>query len=209
MVNQATVDLVKKFEGCVLHAYQDVVGVWTIGYGHTSGVKKGQTITQAQAEKMLKDELSVFAEKVQKLIKVSLNENQFGALVSFAYNVGVGALATSTLLKLLNAKNFTGASNEFARWNKAGGRVLAGLTKRRAEEKALFNKPVPVVVPAFHGLLKQGSVGADVKLAQKKLGISADGIFGSGTKAKVIAFQKAHKLDADGIIGKVTWNTLF
>jgi lysozyme len=132
--------MIKKYEGCKLHAYADVVGVWTIGYGHTKGVKPGQTITQEQADTWLMEEYDQFEAGVKKLLHVPVNENQLGALVCFAYNVGLGNLSSSTLLKKINAGDFKGADSEFAKWNKAGGKPYAGLTARRLDEAMLFLK---------------------------------------------------------------------
>jgi lysozyme len=150
-ISQNGMNMVKKFEGCELHAYQDIVGVWTIGYGHTAGVKSGQVITQAQADKMFADEITQFASKVASLIKVPVNQNQFDALVSFAYNLGVQALADSSLLKYVNAKNFTAAADEFPKWCHARGKLNQGLLTRRQIEEKLFltpmPKPAPKVVP--------------------------------------------------------------
>jgi lysozyme len=112
--------------------------VWTIGYGRTTNVKENDTCTQEQADKWFDEEYNRFKNQVKKLIKVSVNANQLGALTSFAYNCGIGALQTSTLLRKLNSGDFLGASNEFLRWNKAGGKVLAGLTKRREAERNMF-----------------------------------------------------------------------
>lgn len=139
-VTQDCLDLIMKFEGCRLEAYQDPVGIWTIGWGTVKGVKPGMKITQALADKLLREEVNEKANQVLKLVRVPLNNNQFGALVSFAYNVGTGqkGLAGSTLLKKLNSGDMAGAAAEFARWNKAGGKVLAGLTRRRAAEAKLF-----------------------------------------------------------------------
>jgi len=136
--SQAGIDLIKEFEGCVLTAYKCPAGAWTIGYGHTSGVYEGQTITQAQAEAYLKTDLVTYENAVNSYVTVTLNQNQFDALVSFAYNCGTGALKTSTLLTLLNNGDYTGAANQLDLWNKSGGEVLAGLVRRRAAEKALF-----------------------------------------------------------------------
>mgnify|MGYP000930758996 CR=1 FL=1 len=136
------IKLIKQFEGCKLTSYKCPSGVWTIGYGHTSGVKKGQKISQAQADKFLKSDLKTFENAVNSAVKVPLNQNQFDALVSFAYNCGSGALKMSTLLKELNKKNYAGAAKEFLKWNKSNGKVLNGLVKRRAAEKELFLKGV-------------------------------------------------------------------
>lgn len=136
--SQACFDLVAKFEGFRAHAYLCPAGVWTIGYGFTKGVKKGDAITKGQADARLAHELDDFADGVKKLVKVPLKQCQFDALVSFVFNVGVGALRDSTLLKLLNAGNYAGAADQFTRWNKAGGKVLPGLVTRRAAEKEMF-----------------------------------------------------------------------
>lgn len=134
--------LIREFEGLRLTAYQDAVGVWTIGYGTTRGVKKGQKITDAQAEELLREDVARFEPEVLRLVKVPLSQSQFDALVSFAYNLGSKNLGGSTLLRMLNAGDYKGAAGQFERWNKAGGKVLAGLTRRRAAERKLFeNSP--------------------------------------------------------------------
>ena len=135
--------LIKQFEGCKLTAYQDSVGVWTIGYGWTQPVdgkpiRAGMTIKQETAERLLKTGLVSYESDVSRLVKVSLNQGQFDALVSFTYNLGARSLSTSTLLRKLNAGDYAGAADEFLRWNKAGGKVLNGLTRRREAERALF-----------------------------------------------------------------------
>ena len=137
-INTAGLDLIKDFEGLRLNAYQDAVGVWTIGYGHTNTAYPGQRITNAQATDLLRQDVANFEDAVTRAVRVPINENQFAALVSFAYNVGSGALNSSTLLRKLNAGDTFGAANEFLRWNRAGGRVLAGLTRRREAERSLF-----------------------------------------------------------------------
>ncbi|HGG8805268.1 TPA: lysozyme [Enterobacter hormaechei subsp. hoffmannii] len=135
--------LIKEFEGCKLTAYQDSVGVWTIGYGWTQPVdgkpiRAGMTIKQETAERLLKTGLVSYEGDVSRLVKVGLTQEQFDALVSFTYNLGARSLSTSTLLRKLNAGDYTGAADEFLRWNKAGGKVLNGLTRRREAERALF-----------------------------------------------------------------------
>ena len=136
--SQKGIDLIKKLEGCRLEAYKCPAGVWTIGYGHTKGVQNGQKITQAQAEEFLIEDLKVYEKAVESCVKVPLSQNQFDALVSFCYNCGSGALKTSTLLRLLNEGKYSEAGEQFLRWNKAGGKVLVGLTRRREEERELF-----------------------------------------------------------------------
>lgn len=133
-------ELIKKFEGLELKAYQDVVGIWTIGYGHTGpDVYPGMTITEFKAEQLLLQDLSVARSCVECFTKVQLSDNQFGALVSLVFNIGSGAYRKSTLLKLLNEKKYKAASEEFVKWNKAGGKPVPGLTRRRKAEADLFN----------------------------------------------------------------------
>ncbi|ENE2372803.1 lysozyme [Klebsiella aerogenes] len=138
--------LIKGFEGCRLTAYPDPGtggAPWSIGYGWTlpvdgKPVRPGMTIDQATADRLLKTGLVSYENDVLKIVKVKLTQGQFDALVSFAYNIGSRALSTSTLLKKLNAGDIKGAADEFLRWNKAGGKVLNGLTRRREAERALF-----------------------------------------------------------------------
>lgn len=139
--SQAGIDLIKQFEGERLTSYYCPAGVLTIGTGHTgSDVKPNQTITGAESLRLLQGDLRRFEKAVNSYVKVPLTQNQFDALVCFAFNVGTGALASSTLLKLLNAGKYKGAQAQFGRWNKAGGKALAGLTRRRAAEAALFGR---------------------------------------------------------------------
>lgn len=138
-INEEGLKLLKKFEGCKLKTYRCSAGVLTIGYGHTGkDVTEGKVITQAEAEKLLEDDLKRFEAGVADLLKVKVTANQFSALVTFAYNIGLNALSGSTLLKKLNAGDFTGASEQFLRWNRAGGKEVQGLTNRRTAERELF-----------------------------------------------------------------------
>ena len=130
--------LIKKFEGCELEAYQDAVGVWTIGYGHIKGVKEGMTITKQQAEEMLEEELIEYENYVKEAVKYQLDQCMFDALVSWTYNLGPSNLNSSTLLKVLNAGDYDGVPEQIKRWNKAGGKVLEGLIRRREAEALLF-----------------------------------------------------------------------
>ena len=132
------VPIIKEFEGCKLKAYKCPADVWTIGYGHTDGVKEGDEITQQEADRLLAADVDLFTSGVQRLVTSDINRNQLGALVSFAFNLGLGNLRHSTLLKLVNAGDFVGAANQFPRWNKAAGKVLPGLVRRREAEKKLF-----------------------------------------------------------------------
>ena len=132
------VPIIKEFEGCKLKAYKCPADVWTIGYGHTDGVKEGDVITQEKADALLASDLDLFSSGVKRLVSADINNNQLGALVAFAFNVGLGNLRHSSLLRLVNQGDFVAAANEFPKWNKAAGQVLPGLTRRREAEKALF-----------------------------------------------------------------------
>lgn len=144
-ISKKGLDLIRSFEGylrklpdgsCI--AYRCPAGVWTIGWGCTEGVKEGMRWTKAEAEEALRREIAKHEMAVTRLVTVDLNQNQYDALVSFSYNVGSGALGKSTLLKKLNRRDFAGAQAEFMKWNKAGGKQLRGLSRRRAAEAELF-----------------------------------------------------------------------
>ena len=140
-ISAAGIELLKQFEGCRLTAYQDSVGVWTIGFGTTTGVKEGQTISQIKAEEYLRFDLAIFEKAVTESLKVPVNQNQFDALVSFTYNVGVSAFRSSTLLNLINEKTDKKVvAAEFSKWVKAGNQTLPGLVSRRKAESELFLK---------------------------------------------------------------------
>lgn len=133
-------DLIKRFEGCRLTSYKDVGGVWTVGWG-TTGPHVGPdlTITQAQADTWLQEHVDQFSARVTNLVKVSVNQNQFDALVSFTYNVGVSAFQRSTLLRLLNdGAESSIVASEFLRWTKVDGKIIEGLKRRREAERELF-----------------------------------------------------------------------
>ncbi len=132
--NNAGLKLIESFEGLRLTAYQDSVGIWTIGYGHTKGVKQGQTITQQQAEAFLQQDLAV-AEAAVNRLGLTLSDNQFAALVSFTFNLGAG-----NLTKLLK-NGLAAAADRILLFDHAGGKALPGLTRRRTAERALFLTP--------------------------------------------------------------------
>jgi lysozyme len=140
-VGNLGLDIIKVSEGLRLKAYKCPAGVWTIGYGHTKGVKEGDTCTVPQADQFLCDDCVDAEEGVKRLVRVPLNQNQFDALGSFTLNLGAGNLQSSTLLLKLNQGDYIGAALEFPRWNKAAGKVLKGLVKRRAAEQTLFTTP--------------------------------------------------------------------
>lgn len=141
-INDEGLDILKQFESLALKAYPDPGSAdghpYTIGYGHTGNVHMGDVINEDQADLFLRDDVAKFEQGVSDMVKVSLTDNQFSALVVFAFNVGLGSLHSSTLLKLLNASDFDGAAAQFLRWNKNNGVVMNGLTRRRQAEKDLF-----------------------------------------------------------------------
>lgn len=142
-MTQEGINLIKKFEGCRLTAYKCPAGVWTIGYGHTRNVTPGMTITQQQAEELLKQDLLSFELNVRGCVVANLNDYQIDALTSFAYNLGIGSLRKSTLLRIINKGGATEAEirRQFSRWVYAGGKILKGLQRRRAAEADLYFKP--------------------------------------------------------------------
>jgi lysozyme len=137
-ISQEGLSLIKKFEGCELEAYKCAAGVLTIGYGSTKGVKEGDTITQEEADKLLLHEMEEYEGYINDMVTVDLEQNQFDAMVSWVFNLGPANLKASTLLKVLNAKDYEGVPAQIKRWNKAGGKVLQGLIRRREAESLLF-----------------------------------------------------------------------
>ena len=137
-ISEEGLSLIKKFEGCRLEAYKCSGGVWTIGYGHTENVNEGDTITQEKADKLLKSDIESFEVYVNYSVMVELDQGQFDALVAWTFNLGPGNLRESTMLKKLNEADYTSVPNEMKRWNKAGGKTLDGLIRRRNAEALLF-----------------------------------------------------------------------
>lgn len=216
--SQTGINLIKQFEGCRLTAYKCPAGVWTIGYGHTAGVKQGQRITAAQAENYLREDLEKYEKKVEKYSSYGWNQNEFDALVSFAYNVGSIDQLTAN-----GTRSRAVIADKMLSYNKATGKVLAELTRRRQAERQLFlksctgatgNAGAGDVAGTQRATVRSGSRGADVTYLQQRLAAlgykpgTADGIFGSKTLAAVKSFQKDHKLTVDGIVGAKTWAAL-
>lgn len=225
--SQNGINLIKSFEGCRLRAYKCAAGVPTIGYGHTAGVKMGQTISQVQAESYLKDDLMKYETKVMKYYdKYRFNQNEFDALVSFAFNIGsIGALtAGGTRTRKVIAEKMLS-------YCKAAGTENTGLKERRKKERELFLTPVkagsastadPVKEPVsgkvqaaevkkeeseeyLMKIIRKGSRGSAVKVWQIIVGATVDGVFGAGTESRTKDWQKTHGLVNDGIVGKKTW----
>ncbi|MBK5145858.1 lysozyme [Budviciaceae bacterium BWR-B9] len=138
ITSQVGINTIKAFESLRLGAYLCPADVWTIGYGHTDGVKRGDLISADQAERFLKGDVIKFEQDITRLVKVPLTQGQFDALVSFVFNVGTRAFSNSTMLRKINARDFAGAANEFSRWVYANGKRLAGLERRRRAEKKIF-----------------------------------------------------------------------
>lgn len=206
------ISLIKRFEGCRLETYLDAIGVPTIGYGHITGVAPGMKITQAQADAFLAEDLAKFETAVNKLsTHYNFNQNEFDALVSFAFNCGI-----NNLDKLTGAcrRSKGQIADAFLLYNKAGGKVLSGLAKRRQMEKDLFCTPAgsePEVNPFDppKSAIKEGSKGSGVKWLQFELnrhgfGLVVDGIAGEKTISALKEFQFRNGLAVDGIAGKIT-----
>lgn len=205
------INLIKKFEGCRLSAYKPVPTekYWTIGYGHYGpDVMPGMVITQAQAEIILGIDLQKYEQAVERYTPFPLSQTQFDALVSFTYNCGAG-----NLQQLVKKRNALQVADAMLRYNKAGGKELAGLTRRRVEERALFMKGIignPYPEPIK--ILKKGSKGDGVRWLQSELQrlgypIKADGIFGPVTEKLLRQFQISAFTDPkehDGICGPKT-----
>ena len=214
-ISEKGLAMIESFEGCLLKASNKLDGVWTIGYGQTGSyygkrVRRGMTTTKALAHAWLRDHsIKTYEDAVTQAVKVPLNQNQFDALVSFAYNVGVGALKQSTALRKLNAGDYASAADALTMWTKRKGKVLAGLVRRRKEERALFLTPVTQAKTTNTDLLRKGDTGAAVKLLQHRLNIlgwqlTEDGIWGVQTDSAVRGYQYRAGLTVDGIVGAKT-----
>jgi len=137
-ISQEGLGLIKKFEGCEYNAYKCAAGVLTIGYGHTAGVKEGDLVTQQEADKILEEDMKEYEGYINDYVTVDLDQNQFDSLVSWVFNLGPANLRASTMLKVLNNKEYEEVPNQMKRWNKAAGKVLEGLIRRREAESLLF-----------------------------------------------------------------------
>ncbi|MCD7822050.1 MAG: glycoside hydrolase family protein [Clostridiales bacterium] len=213
-INAAGLALIKRFEGCKLTAYQDSVGVWTIGYGHTGKVDgksvcKGMTITRSKANSLLESDVDKFWGYANNTSYVplakSMNENQRSALTSFAFNCGQSNLKT-----LCKDRSVAEIGEALLLYNKAGGMVLSGLTARRRAERELY------LTEVTHDMdtLRNGDKGQQVTVLQILLnsalgcGLETDGKFGNLTEAAVEDYQEAEGLNVDGICGPLTWGAI-
>lgn len=206
VTSKAGLDLIKEFEGCKLTAYKCPAGVWTIGYGHTSGVKQGMTITKTQANQYLKEDVKTSENAVEGYNHIyQWTQSEFDALVSFTFNCGAGNLRT-----LLNNGIRTKAqiSEKIVLYNKAGGQTLAGLVRRRKAEQKLFNSGNQIKEFSLPIILK-GSTGQAVRVWQAIIGVDVDGVFGDNTEKATLKYQKKlfpnDNTQWDCIVGEKTW----
>ena len=151
MIIDQGVNFIKRLEGCKLTAYQDIGGTWTIGYGHTRGVKEGDEISPHIANSMLETDLIMFEIELNRLVRVDLEPNQYDALLSFIYNLGATNLKDSTLLQYVNERKFDLVPDEIRKWNKVDGEVSLGLTRRRQLEALKFEGNEEVIHPYYKG----------------------------------------------------------
>lgn len=204
-INSEGLKLIKSFEGCRLEAYKCPSGLWTIGYGHTEGVYDRMRITQLQADELLREDLEKFEGYVDKYCgHLNLNENQFSALVSFAYNCGAGNLQI-----LVRNRTVAQIGEYILRYNKVDGKKLKGLVRRREAEQKLFLKCTNMEYKEPKYNIKRNSRGEGVNWVQHQLNkkgynLTVDGIAGNKTINAVKDFQSKNGLVADGIVGKLT-----
>jgi lysozyme len=160
-INDEGIALIKQWEGLRLEAYRCDADVLTIGYGHTTNVTEGMKITEEEAEQLLIRDLSVFEAEVSRTVTAKLSDNQYAAIVSWAYNVGASAMRKSTLIKKLNAGDYSAVPGELARWNKVKGKVVAGLSNRRAAEAGLWARGSFVSSRGVEPVVPQNSTAAN------------------------------------------------
>jgi lysozyme len=190
----AGIALIKQFEGCKLTAYVDAIGMLTIGYGHTGpDVRPGMTITQQEAQEFLARRLAnEFEPGVMEGIGYTrVSQPQFDAMVSLAYNIGVGAFSGSSIARLHRTGDYAGAADAFLKWNRAGGRVLRGLTHRREEERKLYLSGEAAPAPDIKPLAIDRDLLADmIRATQRVVGATPDGVFGDETITKIQEAQR-------------------
>lgn len=222
-ISKTGLELIEEFEGGpYLYAYRDPIGIWTIGYGHTKGVYASQTITKDQAEEFLKEDVADAEANVNKWMdKYHFNQNQYDALVSFAFNIG-----SIDQLTGYGRRTIQEISDKILAYNRAGVEILPGLVRRRAAEQKLFNTSIDnndavddneindnennnEVINNSEDydmpLIKRGSSGKAVKIWQIIVGTTIDGIFGQNTEAATKRFQERNNLEVDGIVGPKSW----
>jgi lysozyme len=194
--------LITEFEGFRSVAYKDVVGVWTVGYGFTKGVKEGDTMTRAEADARMRLELLEYERGVLAACTVEPNQNQFDALVCFAFNVGVAGMKRSSVIKAHNRGDTQAAARAFALWNKAGGKVWPGLTRRRAAEAALYLEPVVKAVTDAPALEMPQAVDPERPMTQSHIiraSTVAGGTAALATVAETVQTVNTIKHGLDGL----------
>lgn len=207
MIDKITFEKIKEFEGCRLNAYKCPAGVWTIGFGHVDGVKKGMRITQEEAEAFLIADLDRFEKHVDGYkAKYNWSENERSALVSFAFNIGSIDQLTAD-----GTRSKAEIAEKMLLYVHAGDQVLEGLVTRRQWEHDHFLSGSAAKEKEFElPMIYEGSCGKLVRVWQMLLGdVSVDGMFGRNTKQSTIRFQKNHNLVGDGIVGPLTWGAMF
>lgn len=222
-VSENGLKVIKESEGLRLKAYRDTGGVWTIGYGHTRGVKPGNRITMEVADAYLKADVRSAESDVSSLVKVELNQNQYDALVSFVFNIGHEQFSGSTLLRKLNTGDYSGAAAEFPRWRHDNGKVIAGLVTRRAKERDLFEStkdlkpPEPKPEPGMQVVVDMPTIMAGARgsfprttssLLLTILAGGGPGQDGLSMDDRIRMFQRTSGLMPDGVVGPKTWAAL-
>jgi lysozyme len=215
VTSQVGIDLIKRFEGLRLTAYLDAVGIPTIGYGHTHATQLGQRISQEEAETLLRGDIASFERVVSETVTYRLNQSQFDALVSFAYNTGADAFRKSSLVKLLNEGKLYEAVAQFARWDHAGGHILSGLTARRAAEREIFLSKISNTDEKAEAKAQDpDQITIDLPtLREPFTWTAATRILCDLLDVSVLEelpdavrnAQRTHELTQDGIVGPVTW----
>ena len=209
-INQEGIDLIRGFEGLELAAYQDIAGIWTIGYGHTGDdVRPGKKISEGEANELLRQDLARFERGVGDLVRVPLNSNEFSALVSFAYNVGLTGLRRSTTLRTLNREDRLSAADAMTWWDKATirgkKRSIPGLRRRRAAERGLFLKPVERAQPANDDVLDSARISPDEeaprrhRLRNSRTLQGAGGATAAGAGSTLLGQDQARRDQMDGV----------
>lgn len=195
-LNKESLDLIKEFEGCRLTAYICPAGVLTIGYGHTSAagaptVKRGMKITAEEATAILRGDLKKYEAAVDRAIKVPMTPNQRGALVSLCYNIGPGAFSRSTAVRRMNVGDSRGAAEALTWFNKAGGRVLRGLVRRREAERALFMKDSADTVAIDEVSRSEAVTGGEAKSMSRSKTVGLGGLTLAGALAMIKDIREA------------------
>ena len=181
-VSEEALALIKRWEGLKLQSYKCVAGVWTVGFGHVATARPGMVISETQATRLLMEDLARFEAAIERLVRVPLSDGQFGALVSWAFNVGEGAAARSSLIRKLNAGEYDAVPGELARWNKVDGKVVPGLSNRRAAEAGLWARGSHVASASVNAEAKGGLADA----ARSGTGRAALGVGAAGVAAQAI-----------------------